>query len=56
MKLEPHGVFSGWLFEGETEKKIFRVSEPMGDEIWDQNNCGTVSFVRQKVSAPLDVR
>jgi ferredoxin-NADP reductase/CRP-like cAMP-binding protein len=45
VKLEPHGVFSCWLFEGETEKKIFRVSEPMGDEIWDQNNCGTVCIV-----------
>jgi ferredoxin-NADP reductase len=45
VKREPMGVFSGWLFDGPTEAKVFRVSEPTGEKTWDTAAPATVCLV-----------
>jgi ferredoxin-NADP reductase/CRP-like cAMP-binding protein len=45
VKREPMGVFSGWLFDGPTEAKVFRLSEPTGEKTWDTTAPGTVCIV-----------
>ncbi len=45
VKREPKGLFSGWLFDGPTEAKVLRISEPAGEKSWDAAAPATVCIV-----------
>lgn len=39
VKHEPHGLFSGWLFDGEWEGTLIRISDPQGEFCVDTANA-----------------
>lgn len=45
VKREPHGLFSRWIFEGDSVEKQLRIAPPRGEVVWQPRDIPTVCLV-----------